>query len=208
MTTQAEMTHIAHAPEAEKSFVRKYVFSIDHKVIGKQFLFSSLLFFVVGGLLALLMRTQLAWPWEEIPVVGGLVYGNSGNILAPEAYPALGTMHGTIMILDRKITRLNSILHSLPTRRSSDLVGRNPGRRRVGLREQRQHPRARSLPGPGDDARDDHDLRSEDHTSELHSPLSPYPTLFRSRGKKSRSSAGWFTGTAATSSRPKPTRPW
>ena len=101
MTPPAEMTaHTAHAPEAEekKSFVRKYVFSIDHKVIGKQFLFSSLLFFVVGGLLALLMRTQLAWPWEEIPVVGGLVYGNSGNILAPEAYPALVTMHGTIMI--------------------------------------------------------------------------------------------------------------
>jgi len=73
MTPPAEMTaHTAHAPEAEekKSFVRKYVFSIDHKVIGKQFLFSSLLFFVVGGLLALLMRTQLAWPWEEIPVVG------------------------------------------------------------------------------------------------------------------------------------------
>ena len=98
MTTQAKMTHAAHAPEVEKSFIRKYVFSIDHKVIGKQFLFSSLLFFVVGGLLALLMRTQLAWPWEEIPVVGGLVYGNSGNILAPEAYPALVTMHGTIMI--------------------------------------------------------------------------------------------------------------
>src|SRR3990167_4574590 len=101
MTPPAVMTaHTAHAPEAEekKSFVRKYVFSIDHKVIGKQFLFSSLLFFVVGGLLALLMRTQLAWPWEEIPVVGGLVYGNSGNILAPEAYPALVTMHGTIMI--------------------------------------------------------------------------------------------------------------
>jgi len=100
MTTQAEMTDVAHAPErvAEKSFIRKYVFSTDHKVIGKQFLFSSLFFFVVGGLLALLMRTQLAWPWEEIPVVGSLVYGSSGNILAPEAYPALVTMHGTIMI--------------------------------------------------------------------------------------------------------------
>jgi cytochrome c oxidase subunit 1 len=83
---------------AEKSFIRKYVFSTDHKVIGIQFLFSSLFFFVVGGLLALLMRTQLAWPWQVIPVVGPLLYGETGNILAPEAYPALVTMHGTIMI--------------------------------------------------------------------------------------------------------------
>jgi cytochrome c oxidase subunit 1 len=87
-----------HHQETELSFLRKYVFSMDHKVIGKQFLFSSLFFFVVGGLLALLMRTQLAWPWQEIPVLGPLLYGSSGNILSPEGYPALVTMHGTIMI--------------------------------------------------------------------------------------------------------------
>ncbi|MEW5987258.1 MAG: cbb3-type cytochrome c oxidase subunit I [Chloroflexota bacterium] len=88
-----------HSAEGELSFWRKYVFSTDHKVIGKQFLFSSLFFFIVGGLLALLIRTQLAWPWEEIPVVGPLIYGEeSGNILLPERYPALVTMHGTIMI--------------------------------------------------------------------------------------------------------------
>ena len=99
------MTHVHEidqqremAPAPELSFLRKYVFSTDHKVIGKQFLFSSLIFFMFGGLLALLMRTQLAWPWQEIPILGKYIYGSTGNILAPEGYPALVTMHGTIMI--------------------------------------------------------------------------------------------------------------
>ena len=83
---------------SELSFIRRYVFSTDHKVIGRQFLFTALAFFTLGGTLAILMRTQLAWPWREIPVIGKLLYANSGNILAPEAYPALVTMHGTIMI--------------------------------------------------------------------------------------------------------------
>jgi len=85
--------------EKELSFIRRYVFSTDHKVIGKQFLFTALAFFTLGGLLALLIRTQLGWPFEEIPGFGALLYGEeAGNILAPERYPALVTMHGTIMI--------------------------------------------------------------------------------------------------------------
>jgi cytochrome c oxidase subunit 1 len=85
--------------EKEMSFIRKYVFSTDHKVIGKQFLFTALAFFTLGGLLALLIRTQLGWPFQEIPFFGRLLYGEeAGNILAPERYPALVTMHGTIMI--------------------------------------------------------------------------------------------------------------
>ena len=85
--------------EHEKSFIRKYVFSIDHKVIGRQFFFTALGFFIFGGTLALLMRTQLAWPWQEIPILGSLIYGeDSGSILSPEGYPGLVTMHGTIMI--------------------------------------------------------------------------------------------------------------
>jgi len=86
------------APEEHKSFIRKYIFSTDHKTIGRQFLFSSLFFFLVGGLLAMLIRTQLAWPWKEIPGLGKIIYGSTGNILSPEGYPALVTMHGTIMI--------------------------------------------------------------------------------------------------------------
>jgi cytochrome c oxidase subunit 1 len=89
----------AHEPaHQELGFWRKYVFSTDHKVIGKQFLFSSFFFFIVGGLLALLIRTQLAWPFQPLPGVGGLLYGESGGVMLPENYIALMTMHGTIMI--------------------------------------------------------------------------------------------------------------
>ncbi len=49
------------------SFWTKYVFSIDHKIIGIQFMFTSLLFVIVGGLLALGLRYELAWPGQEVP---------------------------------------------------------------------------------------------------------------------------------------------
>lgn len=87
----------AHAHE-EMSFVRRHIFSTDHKVIGRQFLFTNLFFFAIGGLLALLIRTQLAWPWEEVPVIGSLLFADAGNAVPPETYIALVTMHGTIMI--------------------------------------------------------------------------------------------------------------
>ncbi len=80
--------------QAPTSFWRKYIFSTDHKVIGIQFLFTSLIFAVIGGLLAMLIRTQLAWPFQEVPGF----FPASGGILLPESYIALVTMHGTIMI--------------------------------------------------------------------------------------------------------------
>ena len=46
----------------ELGFLRKYVFSTDHKIIGIQFLFSSLIFMIIGGLLAMAVRLQLGWP--------------------------------------------------------------------------------------------------------------------------------------------------
>ncbi|HXV44461.1 MAG TPA: cbb3-type cytochrome c oxidase subunit I [Anaerolineae bacterium] len=99
---ETELSHDgghAHAHEHPPlSFWRKYIFSTDHKVIGIQFLFTSLFFFTLGGLLALLIRTQLAWPWAEIPGIGQLFYSEGGGILLPEKYLALMTMHGTIMI--------------------------------------------------------------------------------------------------------------
>src|SRR6266550_4034314 len=58
--------HIHPAPEF---FLRRYVFSTDHKVIGIQFLFSGLIFMVLGGLLAMAVRWQLAWPWKPVPVL-------------------------------------------------------------------------------------------------------------------------------------------
>src|SRR5690606_33013042 len=64
-------TMSAHAHHDDRSFIQKYVFSTDHKVIGIQFLFMSLFFLIVGGLLAMVMRWQLAWPDGSQPLPGG-----------------------------------------------------------------------------------------------------------------------------------------
>jgi cytochrome c oxidase subunit 1 len=91
-----DMAHDAgHAHTA--SFISKYVFSKDHKVIGIQFLFSTLLWFLVGGLLALAVRWQIAWPWTEVPIFGHLFEAEGGQ-MSPEAYTMLFTMHATVMI--------------------------------------------------------------------------------------------------------------
>jgi cytochrome c oxidase subunit 1 len=85
-------------PAAPTGFWRRYVFSLDHKVIGRQFLFLGLGFLAVGGLMAMLIRWQLARPGVPVPVVGKLLFGPSGGVISPVAYTALFTMHGTIMI--------------------------------------------------------------------------------------------------------------
>ncbi|MFN0244219.1 MAG: cbb3-type cytochrome c oxidase subunit I [Planctomycetota bacterium] len=82
----------------ELGFIRKYIFSVDHKVIGIQFMFTGLVFFVLGGLMAMAIRWQLAWPWTEMPIVGRLLFPETGRVISPEFYTMLFTMHGTIMI--------------------------------------------------------------------------------------------------------------
>src|SRR3954470_19219837 len=79
-------------------FVDTYVFSRDHKIIGLQFLFSTLLWFLVGGLLALGIRWQLAWPWSDMPILGKLLFSHQGGQISPEFYTMLFTMHATVMI--------------------------------------------------------------------------------------------------------------
>jgi cytochrome c oxidase subunit I len=92
----------AHAAHHEPGFVRKYIFSTDHKVIGIQFLFMSLFFLLAGGVLAMIMRWQLAWPADpQMPLPGGGMLPEtmvSGGIVLPEFYNAAVTMHGTIMV--------------------------------------------------------------------------------------------------------------
>ncbi len=92
--------HDDHIHPAPRYFLTKYVFSTDHKVIGIQFLFSGLIFFVLGGLLAMAVRWQLAWPWKPMPILSHLLWsGRSlGYQMPPEAYNKLFTMHATIMI--------------------------------------------------------------------------------------------------------------
>jgi cytochrome c oxidase subunit I len=103
MSTTTLDTHDTHAHGhaagmSVGTFIRTYVFSLDHKIIGLQFLFSTLLWFLVGGLLALGIRWQLAWPWSDMPVIGRMLFSAEGGQISPEFYTTLFTMHATVMI--------------------------------------------------------------------------------------------------------------
>ena len=80
------------------NWITPYIFSTDHKVIGKQFLLSSLIWLAIGGFLALALRWQLAWPWTDMPIIGQLLFASEGGQISPEFYNMLFTMHATIMI--------------------------------------------------------------------------------------------------------------
>jgi cytochrome c oxidase subunit 1 len=85
--------------EHEIPFIRKYVFSTDHKTIGIQFLFMSLFFLLVGAVLSVLIRYQLAWPGKAIPLGSALPETMAPDgIMLPEFYNSLVTMHGTFMV--------------------------------------------------------------------------------------------------------------
>ena len=87
-----------HHPEM--SFLRKYIFSTDHKIIGIQFLFSTLLFLVLGGLLAMAVRLQLGWPHADHGWLARLLGWpkSYGDHMPPEVYNMFFSMHATIMI--------------------------------------------------------------------------------------------------------------
>src|SRR5689334_8873140 len=89
-----------HHHEDDRNFLQRYVFSTDHKVIGIQFLFSGLIFFVLGGLLAMAIRWQMAWPWAPMPILGRALWSDPslGYHMPPEFYNKLFTMHGSVMI--------------------------------------------------------------------------------------------------------------
>src|SRR5262245_59620094 len=98
-TITADVHGHPHAEHAHHgSFLTTYVFSRDHKIIGIQFLFSTLIWFFIGGLLALGVRWQLAWPWSDMPILGKMLYSAEGGQIAPETYTMLFTMHATVMI--------------------------------------------------------------------------------------------------------------
>jgi len=90
------MSHSEH----KQSFISKYIFSLDHKVIGLQYMFTSMVFLLIGFTMMLLMRWQLAHPGTAIPLVGNWMPENlaPGGIMLPEFYNMLGAMHGTIMV--------------------------------------------------------------------------------------------------------------
>jgi cytochrome c oxidase subunit I len=100
----AERTAAKHAVEHhdhhDLGFIRTYIFSTDHKMIAKQFLVVSLTFLVLGGALAGLVRWQLGFPGQPIPLIGNLFPETMapGGIILPEFYNSLVTMHATFMI--------------------------------------------------------------------------------------------------------------
>lgn len=88
----------AHAHHKE-TFITKYVFSQDHKMIAKQFLITGMIMGIIGVGMSLLFRLQLAWPDKEWPILEALLgkWGTDG-IMDPNIYLALVTIHGTIMV--------------------------------------------------------------------------------------------------------------
>jgi cytochrome c oxidase subunit 1 len=81
------------------SFITKYVFSTDHKVIAKQFLITGMIWAILGGFLSVLMRLQLGFPNSTFPILQKLTghWFTVGKI-QPDAYYQMMTMHGTIMV--------------------------------------------------------------------------------------------------------------
>lgn len=88
----------AHAHHKE-TFISKYVFSMDHKMIAKQFLITGMIMGIVGVMMSILFRLQLAWPDKQWPILEALLgkWGTDG-IMDPNIYLALVTIHGTIMV--------------------------------------------------------------------------------------------------------------
>ena len=111
----------------EESFISKYIFSLDHKMIGKQFLIYGLIMFFLGGGLALLFRWQLAYPEKPLPIIGAsqqymeegeivtgadrmweriyesekeewLEVNMPNGVVEPAFYNMLFTMHATVMV--------------------------------------------------------------------------------------------------------------
>jgi cytochrome c oxidase subunit 1 len=94
-------THDVHHEHHEhhQSFITKYIFSQDHKTIGKQFLITGIIWAIIGGLFSVLFRLQLGFPDQTFPILE-TVFGKwaKGGVIQPEFYYALITMHGTVLV--------------------------------------------------------------------------------------------------------------
>ncbi len=89
-------THVGHE---KVGFVRTYIFSTDHKMIGRQFLFLGLFMMILGGLMALMIRWELAWPETQVPGTRWIPEPfMTDGYMNPAFYNQLFTMHATIMI--------------------------------------------------------------------------------------------------------------
>jgi cytochrome c oxidase subunit 1 len=102
---QAEIgTHDVHHEDShhvhhKETFITKYVFSQDHKMIAKQFLITGIIWAIIGGLFSVLFRLQLGYPDQTFPFLEDILgkWAEGGKI-HPEFYYALITMHGTVLV--------------------------------------------------------------------------------------------------------------
>ncbi len=94
-----DLGHEAHVHHHKETFITKYVFSQDHKMISKQFLITGIIWAVIGGLFSVIFRFQLGYPDQTFPFLEDILgrWGQGGKI-DPEFYYALVTMHGTILV--------------------------------------------------------------------------------------------------------------
>ncbi len=90
--------HDHHLHPEPKTFLSKYVFSYDHKVIAKQFLWFGIAWAFIGALMSIMIRWCLAYPGEPFPIIGQLLFPHTDGVIAPDVYNMLFTLHGTIMI--------------------------------------------------------------------------------------------------------------
>ena len=98
-TSALHADHHTHDHHHKESFISKYVFSMDHKMISKQFLITGIIMGIVGMTMSLLFRLQLAWPDEQFGLLEMLLgkWAVDGK-LDPNFYMGLVTIHGTIMV--------------------------------------------------------------------------------------------------------------
>ena len=84
----------------KETFITKYIFSLDHKMIAKQYLISGLLMGIVGVVLSLFFRMQIAWPEESFEIFKVFLGDNFApdGVMRNDIYLALVTIHGTIMV--------------------------------------------------------------------------------------------------------------
>ena len=89
-----------HEHHHKDTFITKYIFSIDHKMIAKQYLLTGILMGIIGVGMSLLFRMQLAWPEQSFKVFSFFLGEKMapGGVMTNEAYLSLITIHGTIMV--------------------------------------------------------------------------------------------------------------
>jgi cytochrome c oxidase subunit 1 len=100
VNTHHEVHHDEHhAHHHKETFITKYVFSQDHKTIGKQFLITGIIWAIIGGLFSVLFRLQLGFPDQTFPILETFFGARAkGGVIQPEFYYSLVTIHGTVLV--------------------------------------------------------------------------------------------------------------